>query len=143
MIKMLWFTWSVKKILDKGNCPICGEPSDYDIGGDCKNNCYMKWKAVPATTEKDREIARRHEQNQKLLRKAMIIEILEQDKDKYKFIKGAFSDGGVGRCAMGVVFSRYGWNGNPDVKYLIPAQRSYLDAYLAGRYRRHYLVYFI
>ena len=57
------------------------------------------------------------------MRKAIIIEILEQDKDKYKFMKGAFLDGGVGRCAMGAVLSRYGWNGNPDVKYLIPAQR--------------------
>jgi hypothetical protein len=49
--------------------------------------------------------------------------MLEQDKDKYKFIKGAFSDGGIGRCAMGVVLSRYGWNGDPDVNYLIPGSK--------------------
>ena len=44
------------------------------------------------------------------------IEIIEQNKDKYRFIIGTYADGD-GRCAVGLLLSVYGWNGNKDNDY--------------------------
>lgn len=39
------------------------------------------------------------------------IEIIKEEKGKYKFIKKQFSDGKDGRCTNGLLLSHFGWNG--------------------------------
>lgn len=40
-----------------------------------------------------------------------ILQILQEDNGKYDFIRGDVTDGKNGRCAWGLVLSRYGWDG--------------------------------
>ena len=40
------------------------------------------------------------------------IEILEQEKEKYIFIKGRYNDPGTNkRCSIGLILSHFGWDG--------------------------------
>jgi hypothetical protein len=40
-----------------------------------------------------------------------VIQIIRQEKDKYKFIKSKYSDGKNGRCTLGLLHSSMGWDG--------------------------------
>jgi hypothetical protein len=40
-----------------------------------------------------------------------VIEIIRQEKDKYRFIKSKYSDGKNGRCTLGLLHSSMGWDG--------------------------------
>jgi hypothetical protein len=52
---------------------------------------------------------------QLLLRQEITIaQILRTYGKQFRQITERFSDGGIGRCAMGVIMSYYGWNGKDD-----------------------------
>jgi hypothetical protein len=52
---------------------------------------------------------------QLLLRQELTVsQILRTYGKHYKQIKERYSDGGNGRCALGVIMSYYGWNGQDD-----------------------------
>ena len=49
---------------------------------------------------------------------ARIIEIIEQDKFKYRFIRSTYADSFRGRCVLGLIASHFGWGGKdmtPDI----------------------------
>ena len=42
---------------------------------------------------------------------APIIEIIEQNKHKYRFIRSTYADSINGRCTLGLIASHFGWGG--------------------------------
>jgi hypothetical protein len=54
-------------------------------------------------------------QQQQLLRQQLTIpQILRTYGKQFRQITERYSDGGNGRCALGVIMSYYGWNGKDD-----------------------------
>jgi hypothetical protein len=70
--------------------------------------------------------------SQQLLKQEMTIsQILRVYGKQFTQIREQYSDGLNGRCAIGVIMSYYGWNGNS--KYGFDAARSSLAALVALR----------
>jgi hypothetical protein len=58
---------------------------------------------------------RRQQQQQQLLKQDMTVsQILRTFGERFRQIQNQYSDGGNGRCAVGVIMSYYGWDGIDD-----------------------------
>jgi hypothetical protein len=56
-----------------------------------------------------------NQQQQQLLKHELTVsQILRTYGKQFRQITERYSDGGNGRCAMGVIMSYYGWNGKDD-----------------------------
>lgn len=55
-----------------------------------------------------------------------IIEIIEQNKHKYRFIRSTYADSINGRCTLGLIASHFGWGGK-DMTPGINTIKEYTD----------------
>jgi hypothetical protein len=61
-------------------------------------------------------MVQQHQRPQQLLEhKLTVSQILRIYGKQYKQVQKRYSDGGAGRCAVGVIMSYYGWNGKDDL----------------------------